>query len=97
MTEVLNELIKFKNAGDWYFYVWLLEKGNIYFVSESLNIHRRHRNSVTLKENPQSHFNEIVAVQEYIFSHFDIDEKNVKKALQYREFVKKHFFGPIGK
>ena len=97
ITEVLNELIKFKNAGDWYFYVWLLEKGDIYFVSESLNIHRRHRNSITLKENPQSHFNEIVAVQEYILGHFNVDETNVIKALRYRDYVKKHLFGPKGK
>jgi glycosyltransferase involved in cell wall biosynthesis len=93
MTGILDELIKFKNAGDWYFYVWLLQRGNIYFVSESLNIHRRHRKSVTLKENPQSHFDEIRAVQDYIISHFDVDETNVKKALRYREYVKGYFFG----
>ena len=91
MTEVLNELIKFKNAGDWYFYVWLLQKGDIYFVSESLNIHRRHGNSITLKENPQSHFNEIVAVQDYILSHFYVDETNVIKAMKYRDYVKGYF------
>lgn len=93
MTEVLNELIKFKNAGDWYFYVWLLQKGNVYFVSESLNIHRRHKNSVTQVEDPQFHFNEIVAVQDYIFSHYHIDETNVKKALRYRDYVKDYFSG----
>jgi hypothetical protein len=77
-------------VGDWLFYVWLLQQGKISFVARPLNLHRRHESGVTLSENKQRHFDEIVEMQEYILHRFDISESTVSKTLQYREKVKKY-------
>jgi len=89
-NEILDDLLKFKITGDWFFYVWMLQKGKISFVAKSLNLHRRHKDGVTLSENKQLHFGEIVYMQDYIMHHFDIDENTVLKTLQYREEVRNH-------
>jgi glycosyltransferase involved in cell wall biosynthesis len=91
ISEILDELVQFKIAGDWFFYIWLLQKGKISFNSRSLNCHRRHDKGVTLSENAERHFEEIVRMQEYIKERFEIDENTVKKVFAYRSYVRYHF------
>lgn len=87
---VFDELDKYKIAGDWLFYVRLLEKGNVLFIAESLNIHRRHMKSVTISENNELHFREIVSMQEYICQKYQVTGEVRKKVLDYREEVGMH-------
>lgn len=87
---VFEGLDQYKIAGDWYFYVRLLEKGNILFIAEALNIHRRHAQSVTLSENNELHFREIVSLQEYICQKYMVNESIRAKILKYREEVRQH-------
>jgi len=93
LQEILGELVKFKVAGDWFFYTWILQKGKISYVAQSLNVHRRHEKGVTLSENAEIHFNEIVKMQEYIGRNFTITDTTRTKVLEYREYVKKYLFG----
>ncbi|MFZ3169374.1 MAG: glycoside hydrolase family 99-like domain-containing protein [Candidatus Methanoperedens sp.] len=88
ISEILDELVQFKVAGDWFFYVWLLQNGKISFNPISLNCHRRHDRGVTLSENAERHFEEIVRMQEYIKECFDINDVTLKKALNYRSHVR---------
>ena len=90
ISKILDELVNYKVAGDWYFYVWLLTKGSISYHSKSLNLHRRHNKSITISENAKQHFNEIVSVQDYIIKNFPIEENTLKKVFKYRENVKKY-------
>ena len=90
ISTILDELLRFKVAGDWFFYTWLLQKGRIAFISESLNLHRRHDESITKSLNQEEHFSEIVQMQEYIESIVDIDENVRKKILRYRQNVRKY-------
>jgi glycosyltransferase involved in cell wall biosynthesis len=90
MQQILDELIRFKVVGDWFFYVWLLQQGKISFSAKPLNLHRRHQKGVTLSENKQRHFDEIVEMQDYILHRFDISEITESKTMQYREKVKKY-------
>jgi len=89
ISQILDELCNFKVAGDWYFYTYLLQKGKISYCSESLNMHRRHKHSVTVsKENNEKHYREIVYMQELIMSKA---KSNIDLNLihQYRQKVKK--------
>ena len=89
IQNILDELTKFEIAGDWYFYVWILEKGKICYISESLNYHRRHSNSVTIGSKGQVHFKEIVKMQDFIINKYKImDQKNLDKIYSYRKKVK---------
>src|SRR5690348_7785229 len=44
----LETMAGFRIAGDWVAYLAVLEQGDIAFVAESLNLHRRHSSSVTI-------------------------------------------------
>jgi hypothetical protein len=93
ISGILPELTGFRVAGDWFFYVWLLRGGNIAYSAKSLNRHRRHAKGVTLSEDKERHFNEIVGMQEYILRHFDVDDEVRSKVMRYREKVKRDLFG----
>ncbi len=90
ITPVLDEMIKFKVAGDWFFYVWLLKQGRISFTAKPLNLHRRHNNSITKSLDQQKHFDEIVFMQEYITKKVEIADFIIKKRDKYRQNVKKY-------
>jgi glycosyltransferase involved in cell wall biosynthesis len=93
ISEILEEITSYKVAGDWFFYVWILQKGKISFIARSLNIHRRHSQGVTISENARNHFDEIVRMQEYILQNFTISDGTRMKVLDYRKYVKKYLLG----
>jgi glycosyltransferase involved in cell wall biosynthesis len=47
VSSIPKDLQEFRFAGDWYFYVHLLQAGKISFVPTLLNFHRRHGQTVT--------------------------------------------------
>ncbi|MCL2763705.1 MAG: glycoside hydrolase family 99-like domain-containing protein [Treponema sp.] len=88
LLENINEIEKYNIAGDWLFYINLLKDNKkIAFISDNLNIHRRHTNSVTKKINEKKHYDEICNVQEYVYQLTDNIEY-YNKALKYREYIK---------
>lgn len=89
-SEIFENAMSYTVAGDWRVYVDILNKGgNIGFVSESLNYHRRHSNSVTTDLKAEKHYNEIVAMQEYVAK--CLGEEVCEGAKTYREFLKEYF------
>lgn len=88
LPDILNQLIKFDIAGDWYFYVWLLQQGKIAYTAKSLNYHRRHKNSVTLLQNKMQHYQEIIELQNYIKGRFTISAETEEKINAYRKKLK---------
>jgi hypothetical protein len=60
-----DELFKYKVAGDWRIYVELLKQNaaTIFYSSKSLNIHRRHSQSVTHSNLNDSQLKEIKQIQ----------------------------------
>ncbi|MEA5003916.1 MAG: glycoside hydrolase family 99-like domain-containing protein [Christensenella sp.] len=88
-TGFIEEAKKLHVAGDWMFYVKLLEQGGkIAYIREALNYHRRHQNSVTLQLNTERHFSEIILMQDYVRqNHQGVDEE---KVFAYRKQVKEH-------
>ncbi|MCG3796857.1 glycosyl transferase [Bacillus toyonensis] len=83
-----KQLAKFKIAGDWFFYVSILQEGHIHFNPKSLNYHRRHTNSVTKTEDSYSHYNEVVQMQNFIKKNFTIDDISKMKMYTYRKYLK---------
>jgi len=90
LSGILGDLVSYKVAGDWFFYIWLLKTGSISYHARSLNLHRRHEKSVTISEKAQEHFNEIVKVQDYVKNNFPVDHLTQEKVLRYRDYVRKY-------
>lgn len=56
-----SSLLSMKYCGDWYFWIFLLQFGDISFVSKDLNYFRRHSNSASVNSNIE---NELIRVKE---------------------------------
>jgi glycosyltransferase involved in cell wall biosynthesis len=91
ISPIADEIVNFKIAGDWFFYVWLLKHGKIAYVSRSLNSHRRHDKGVTKSENRELHFNEVVRMQEYVMNNFNVPAEARNKVSSYREYLISYF------
>jgi glycosyltransferase involved in cell wall biosynthesis len=69
----LEDLRGFRLAGDWYLYVMVaLQGGNVAYVAEPLNVHRRHRSSVTGSLDTQRHLDEVKRVHRAIATRMDL-------------------------
>jgi glycosyltransferase involved in cell wall biosynthesis/SAM-dependent methyltransferase len=66
LSGIERRLVALKNAGDWLLYTHLLEKGDIAFVPDALNFHRRHASSVTIGKGGLNLMREILMVQHHI-------------------------------
>ena len=93
-----NQLSTLKVAGDWRLYLEILTNGKISFVSQSLNLHRRHDASVTVETDSNLHFSEVKEMQsfalEILASHgFSKSELNniQKRSLDYLDDLGKYF------
>lgn len=90
VSSITEEASAYKLAGDWRFYIWLLEKGKIYFESEPLNFHRFHTNSVRESVNKKLDYEEFLKVQDVVLNRFEIDEPVKEKVSQLRDNIQKN-------
>jgi hypothetical protein len=65
LSGIEQRLVGLRNAGDWLTYVHVLTHGDIAFVAEPLNAHRRHSSSVTIGRGGLNLMREILMVQQY--------------------------------
>ena len=78
-----DEIMSFRNAGDWVTYIRLLENGSIAFSPRALNDHRRHVSSVTIGNFNRRHYDEIVKVQEETIERYRLGDVARQKAAVY--------------
>lgn len=85
IEDFLDDLLKYKFAGDWYFYLNLLSDGSVAFVSDSLNYHRRHTESVMSNMNDDSYgyFQELKNVHDFVLDNFVLDSNTIQKMSNY--------------
>ena len=87
-SDILANAMQYSVAGDWRVYVDIMAKGGqVGFVAESLNYHRRHSNSVTTDLKAEKHYQEVCQMQDYIEG--ITGTKNDKKEA-YREYLQKY-------
>lgn len=78
ILDYLDEAVKFKQVGDWYLYLKILEKGSISYSRKSYNKFRVHGGSVTRKSREnRSHFDEIRQLHKMLKKQYELDEKIV--------------------
>ncbi len=72
-SSIPKDLLEFRFAGDWYFYVHLLQAGKISFVPTLLNFHRRHGQTVTSAiERDDQAIIEQLRIKTYILEKFQL-------------------------
>lgn len=68
LSAIADQLAGMRNAGDWLIYVHVLEQGDVAFIPEPLNDHRRHQGSLTIGQGGLNLMKEILQVQQHIRS-----------------------------
>lgn len=86
-----DSICSFRIAGDWVTYIAVLEQGDIAFVPESLNLHRRHASSVTLGSDNRPHMLEILRVQRMVVERYGLQDAIATKVARYDEHLRAYF------
>lgn len=80
-----------KVAGDWIAYLAVLEQGDLVFVPESLNLHRRHSCSVTNGSDRRLHMLEVLRVQQVVSQRYQPEPEVQRSMVAYVEHLRRHF------
>jgi len=91
ITESIEEISKYKIAGDWLTYCLTLEAGKISFSSRPLNLHRRHAASVTIGSNNRLHMREILEVQRLLRRKYNCPPEVEEAARSYSKKIYEQF------
>ena len=87
-----DELMQYRLAGDWLLYADVaLQGGEISYVSDPLNIHRRHTTSVTDMLEKQQHVEEVRRVHEALAAALRADEKTRQRMHDYETELERQF------
>jgi len=88
-SSFFKESGKFKQAGDWLFYVNVISQGKIAYSNKPINYYRVHGNNVTSVTKKQAHFNEIVKIHDKISKIIKLNKKQKKNINERYKFLKK--------
>lgn len=88
MRHELDTICGFRIAGDWVTYLAVLEQGDIAFVPEPLNLHRRHSSSVTINGAKCAHLKEVLRVQRMIAERYHPEPATQRKAVAYAAYLR---------
>jgi glycosyltransferase involved in cell wall biosynthesis len=90
-----KDLARYRMAGDWRIYLECLSTPNakIAYVSDPLNVHRRHAQSVTHALKAQTHVDEIRAIHGMIRDRFKLPKAALARQADYIEEVTEQLLG----
>lgn len=91
--ELFSAARQFRLAGDWYFYVRILERGKLAYQAASLNYHRMHSQGVTLTMKREQEYREICQIQDYIGSRHELSPETRQKVRARRASVAQRLLG----
>ncbi len=88
-TEIFKESGKYRQAGDWLFYVNVMMQGKVAFTNKPINYYRVHGNNVTSTTKKMAHFNEIVKIHEAINGKIKLTQKQKNQIKKRYKFLRK--------
>jgi hypothetical protein len=91
LADIGEALFDYQVAGDWLAYLHVLKKGDVYYCSKPLNLHRRHTKSITKTLMKRKHIEEVISVQEVARALSDPPREALVKAETYINRLYKHF------
>ena len=87
-SSFLKESGKYKQAGDWLFYVNVMQGGKIAYSNKTYNYYRVHGNNVSSTMNRKKHIEEINNIHSYITKKFKLGNKHDRKMQERIKYLK---------
>ena len=91
LREHIEEIAKYRIAGDWMVYLWLLKEGGVAFEAKACNQHRRHASSVTQGSAIGLNIDEVESVQHAAQTLFDVPAEMRAAAADYARSLREQF------
>ena len=92
MARCFGQITTLRIAGDWLTYILCLERGGrLAYHAQALNFHRRHDGGVTISNWNTDHLREILAVQRFVCSRYQVPAPVKRKAREYSQQVYNQF------
>lgn len=88
-TDVYDEIGKYRQAGDWVFYINVMAKGKIAYIDKIMNYYRVHDAQVTTQMKKEKHLVEIQEIYKYITNKFGTNKFQEEKRKERIEFLKR--------
>lgn len=88
-SDIFEEAGKYKQAGDWIFYVYVIAKGKVAYFDKAINYYRVHGNNVTSQTKKQAHFDELVRIHKNFDKDFKLGKKQKEEIEKRYEFLRK--------
>ena len=87
-TKAFIKMSQFKQAGDWLFYLEIMQHGKVAYINKVLNYYRIHGSNATTLNKKQLQYDEIKKIHDTISKQIKLDEKqekNINKRQAYLE------------
>lgn len=88
-SDIFEEAGKYKQAGDWIFYVYVIAKGKVAYFDKAINYYRVHGNNVTSQTKKQAHFDELVRIHKSFDKDFKLGKKQKEEIEKRYDFLRK--------
>ena len=79
----------YKQAGDWIFYVNIMQKGDVAYFNKAYNYYRVHGNNVSSVTKKQKHFDELLKIHNYYDQVYGLTNDQRKEINKRYSFLKK--------
>jgi len=84
LKDIPEDFSGFRFVGDWLLYAWLLSKGDVSYLAESMNHFRRHSESVTrIQGKSEDYLEELVRIKRYIVHNFPVHKKQLRTMISF--------------
>ena len=89
-------LPQLSTSGDWFTYIYALQRGSICYSNNKLNYHRRHKKSI-IATNVASyvHFDDHLVILEYILKNFDLSPEALARSIDFLNLSYKNILIPL--
>lgn len=87
-TNIFNKTCNYKQAGDWLFYIELMQHGKVAYINKVLNYYRIHGTNATSLNKKQLQFDEVKKIHEYVKDELKLDKNRITNIDRRQEYLK---------
>ena len=88
LNDIFKKMDDFKQAGDWMFYIELMQHGDVAYINQVLNYYRIHGSNATTLNNKQLQFDEIKRIHEYNIELLKLNKHKKEKIIERQNYLK---------